>query len=364
MTKRSRIPWIALCAGVASVLVAAAACTSSNVTIHPLPRNLLVADNEQGELLGVIDFFNKNDQGAIPPLYSLTNAGLLEIHSVARDSSGNVFVGGNNDGTPCFGSIFVFPSFSNGVTNPTRTITGPLNTTLDDSIQGITVDGSGNVYVTQDNASTDTCPPVPARLKPRVAVFGPTATGDVAPSKTVFAPNPFSQDDLLGIALDGSGNVWVAEDHDNGTGNVYQLPNVAGTPAPTLTLTGIAEPWGVAVDATNNVYVVDQDTSNLFPATTPAVLVYDAGTTTPNAAKTITGPLTKLCAPHDVKVDATNIYVSNGETNGTGSGVENCFDPNFIGVLVWNVGDSGNVAPRRVLAGLATTMHTPVELSF
>src|ERR1700687_2357373 len=114
MKKMSIGAWVALLAGGAAVL-AAAACSSSSTNQPPslTALNLLVADNEQGELPGNIDFYNKNDQGASQPRAFFTNPGLREIHSVARDSGGNIFVGANDD-TNCTGSIMVFAPGSAG----------------------------------------------------------------------------------------------------------------------------------------------------------------------------------------------------------------------------------------------------------
>jgi len=63
-----------------------------------------------------------------------------------------------------------------------------------------------------------------------------------------------------GVAVDGTGNVYVADTSHN---RVLKLP-AAGGAQQTLGFTGLALPYGVAVDAAGNVFVADTDNSRIL----------------------------------------------------------------------------------------------------
>jgi hypothetical protein len=111
----------------------------------------------------------------------------------------------------------------------------------------------------------------------------------------------------------------------------------ATTANPARTLTGLTGAFGVAIDATDHVYV-----SNFLGVAT-TVSVFDPGSTTPNPAKTLTG----LNVPTAVAFDSTHhVYVTNF-ASGAGNTVS-VFEP---GATTAN--------PARRLTGL----HTPVGVA-
>ncbi len=63
----------------------------------------------------------------------------------------------------------------------------------------------------------------------------------------------------------------------------------ARTSNPSLTLTGLTTPTGVAIAPNGDRYVTDQGDSNAQPPVPSTVQVYDPGATIPNPAKTLTG---------------------------------------------------------------------------
>ena len=112
---------------------------------------------------------------------------------------------------------------------------------------GIVVDGSGNLYVA--NLPGDF--PVVTQLSEIEAVNGVIPTN---PTVRSLFEGDFSVP--RGVALDGSGNVYVA---DSGKNAVYELQAVNGSFTGSIRAlgSGFIEPFGVAVDKSGNVYVTD-----------------------------------------------------------------------------------------------------------
>lgn len=127
-----------------------------------------------------------------------------------------------------------------------------VQTTLSSSFSspyGLAVDGSGNVYVADSGNNA---------VKEIMAV-----NGSIPASPTINTlATGFGQP--AGVAVDGSGNVYVA---DAGNGVVDEILAVNGTiPAsPTVVALNapLGEPYGVAVDSLGNVYVADAGTSEV-----------------------------------------------------------------------------------------------------
>jgi sugar lactone lactonase YvrE len=102
---------------------------------------------------------------------------------------------------------------------------------------GVAVDGSGNVFVADSGNNV---------VKVIVAVGGVvSSTSAVYPVGSGFSW-PF------GVAVDRSGNVFVADIHNNA---LYEI--VAGTPTVNVVGIGYSDPQGVAVDGSGNVFVAD-----------------------------------------------------------------------------------------------------------
>jgi len=140
---------------------------------------------------------------------------------------------------------------------------------------GIAIDGSGSVYVA-DTVSKSVL---------RYTGGTPTtvATGFTLPS---------------GVAVDGAGNIFVADSSANTITEVSVL--APGTPF--TFASGLSNPHGLAADAAGNLYVTD--TSN------NRILIFPAGV----APGTDTvAPFTGLSSPQDVAVDRNgNIYAIDG----------------------------------------------------
>jgi hypothetical protein len=216
------------------------------------------------------------------------------------------------------------------------------------------VDGAGNLYVADYNnnrvleytAPFSACSSYPCVGGPANIVFGIDATGKnfttVGPCS---APTATDLCQPAGIAIDASGNVYIS---DNGFGRVLEYnnpigsnpPNVTanlvfgidstgknftarGGPTAKLSAIGIDSPVGVAVDASGNLYVADNQFNRVLefnnplgsnPPNVTADLVFGVDSTGKNfnSLGICGGPgLISLCPPTGVVVDKNgNLYVS------------------------------------------------------
>ena len=114
------------------------------------------------------------------------------------------------------------------------------------SPQGVAVDGAGNLYVADAGNS--------GSVSPGVYKMSLLDNGTFAAPVALPAPSGGWQQPG-GIAVDGAGNVYVA---NNGTGQIYQLnPSGSSYSSPSDIIGGTAV--GIAADSAGNVYVARND---------------------------------------------------------------------------------------------------------
>jgi sugar lactone lactonase YvrE len=285
--------------------------------------------------------------------------------AVAVDGSGNVYVADT-------GNYLVRMSTSAGVVTTLAGTAGSRGTADGSGSAarfyepaGITVDGSGNVYVA--DTGNDTIRKITSGGSVTTiagAVALPGSVDGTGTAAQFFAPG--------GLAVDSGGNVYVA---DKGNDQIREM-----TPAGVVTTvagavggsgendgTGPAaefnEPSGVAVDGSGNVYVTDQLNDTIRKITPAGVVTTLAGTPGQIGSADGTGPAASFFFPFDIAVDGSgNLYVTDsgndtirkitpagvvttlagtagkpGDTNGTGTGAS-FTDP--VGIAV---DSSGNV---------------------
>lgn len=160
--------------------------------------------------------------------------------AVAVDRAGNVYATAKN-GSPFVvkmnasgGAPAPIAGSNNGSPNwgtSTCNTTSPSNIGLSD-LGGLAVDGSGNVYVAQSGNS------------PIVDINGSTFTCPFG--NTDYSPN--------GIAVDNAGNIYFA---DTDTGKFYKAAVPFTSIGGNCTNGAIQAPFGLAADSAANLYVAD-----------------------------------------------------------------------------------------------------------
>jgi len=242
-----------------------------------------------------------------------TLAAFNKPFGVAVDASGNVYVAdaGNNSirAISPAGLVSTFagtgiPGFTNGA--DTATFNSPL---------GVAVDGGGNVYVA-DYENDLIRKITPAGVVSMLAGTGATgADNGTATTATFDLPE--------GVAVDAGGNVYVADNGNNlirkitpdGTVSTLAGSGSVGSANGTGTAASFNSPFGIAVDATGNVYVADAG-NNLIRKITPAGVVSTFAGSGKKGTGNATGAAASFNTPSGVAVDASgNVYVADENNN-------------------------------------------------
>ena len=148
---------------------------------------------------------------------------------------------------------------------------------------GVAVDGSGNVYIadTFHNKLEEWSPSAPLAITT-------LASGLNAPAS---------------VAVDGAGNVYIAE---NGSSEIDEWSPAAPSTVTPLISTGLHHPYGVAVDSAGNLYIADTGDNAIKEWSSSAPL-------------TLTTLVSGLNGPSGVAVDgAGNVYFSDTGNNAIG----------------------------------------------
>ncbi len=258
---------------------------------------------------------------------------------------------------------------------------------------GVAVDGSGNVYVADSGNHTVRMVTSSGRVTTIAGLAGNSGGADGTGSGARFF-NPG------GVAVDGSGNVLVAD-----SGN-HTIRKVTASGVVT-TLAGFVGGWGdrdgtgsgarfsfprgVAVDGSGNVFVADTGNETIRKVTPAGVVTTLAGLATSVGSADGTGSGARFTSPSGVAVDGSgNVYVADagndtvrkvtpagavttvaglaetdGSTDGTGSEARFHYPSGVASDGSGNVyvADAGNHTIRKVtssgvvttLAGLAST---------
>ena len=179
--------------------------------------------------------------------------------------------------------------------------------------RGIAVDVAGNFYVA--DTSNDTIRKITAAGVVTTLAGSPGAVGsaDAAGAAARF-------NGPMGIAVDGAGTVYVA---DNGNNTIRQITaagvvtTLAGSPGMTGTVDGTGAmarffgPTAVAVDASGNVYVTDRSNYTIRKVTAAGITTTIAGSPGLRGGTNGTGAAARFYGPQGIAVDAAgNLYVA------------------------------------------------------
>lgn len=272
---------------------------------------------------------------------TLAGEGLKSPEGIAIDGLGNLYIADSGNKR-----VLYIPYPGSGDLNLTQT----LGTNMSQP-SAVAVDSTGDVYVA-DSGNGDVyelSAPLSSGLQVTVA------SGYSSPSS---------------LAVDPSGALFVV---DQGNQKVWRIPNVSGTFAPAsainvagqLTASGtqiIADPYGVTLDASGNLYVTDSINAAAYEIVRTSS-TQSAGVVSPNSTG---NPLTyflesegnaalTLGNPYETATgDTTQFSLVSGQTNacanggnipvGSSCGVEAAFAPTAYGNYALTLALSSNAA--------------------
>jgi len=225
-------------------------------------------------------------------------------------------------------SITVYGAGDSGTVGARDTIAGS-NTGLA-APSGIAVDGAGNIYVANPGYPTF-----------GVTVYATGVYGNMAPTATITFPGgaPY------GVALDGGGNLYLTINPSSATPAIVVFALTGGaTLTATITggATGLNTPGGIAV-GNGNIYVTN------FGGPTITVYATAGLSGTVNLAPTATITSSSLIGPTGITLDgAGNIYVAN--TNGNS-------------ITVFAAGANGASTPTATIFGTTTGLAQPYGIA-
>ena len=243
---------------------------------------------------------------------------------VVVDGNGNVAVADSGNGTirlmTASGTNWVVRTVA-GLPGGGAGEDGTGNSARFNGLTSVAVDAGGIVYVA--DTSNDTIRKVtPTGLVTTLAGLAKE------PGSADQPGNPAQFATPIGVAVDRSGNVYVA-DEDGYTirkvalvGTNWLVSTLAGTPYKSGTNDGVGNaaefnfPGGVAVDGTGNVYVSDTGNGTIRKVTPNGVVTTVAGSPLRGGTNDGTGSAARFNQPHGLAVDdAGNIYVADCGNN-------------------------------------------------
>jgi uncharacterized protein (TIGR03437 family) len=255
-----------------------------------------------------------------------TSASLGNPTSIAVDASGNLFIlDENNDRIRKVSASGVITTVAGNGIDAFSGDGGPATSASLNSASGIALDQSGNLFIAE----------LYNRVRKVSAASGVITTvagngsfgfsGDGGPATSASLNEPF------GLALDASGNLFIADSGNNRIRKVSPSGVIAtvagsGAPGPLTTFAGdggpgisasLFAPSGVAVDSAGNLYIADYGNSRIRKVSVSGVITTVAG----NGMFRFSGdggPATaaQLWNPAGVAVDASgNLFIADSINN-------------------------------------------------
>jgi hypothetical protein len=286
--------------------------TNPSGSVTSAPATLTVTPLQGGDVLAY-DFTTL--AGVAPGSADGTGAAAQfnQPSSVAVDGAGNVYVADSSNDTIRKMSPAGVVTTLAGSPGQRGSADGTGSAARFNSPQGVAVDGAGNVYVA-DSDNQDIRKITPAGVVTTLAGSpGPQGSADGEGAAAQFSyPR--------GVAVDSSGNVYVA-DANNDTireitpaGVVATLAGTAGQPG-SADGTGAAAlfnyPTGVTVDGSGNVYVADTNNQTIREITPAGVVTTLAGAAGQGGNSDGTAGTARFSSPRGVAADGSgNVYVA------------------------------------------------------
>jgi serine/threonine-protein kinase len=180
---------------------------------------------------------------------------------------------------------------------------------------GVTVDALGNIFVTDLGGNTI------REVTPAGVVTTVAGTGGTGSLNGPAASATFSEP--TGVAVDASGNLYVTDASNNkirqissgGTVSTFAGSGAMGSTDGTGTAASFYYPYGIAIDGSGNLYVADARNNKIRKITQAGVVTTFAGSGSPGAADG-TGTAATFNYPSGLAIDtAGNLYVADNSNN-------------------------------------------------
>jgi len=237
-------------------------------------------------------------------------------NSVAVDSSGNVYVADETANTvrkiTPVGGVTTLA----GLAGIAGSADGTGSAARFNRPEGVTVDSTSTVYVADQNNHTIRKITPTGSVTTLAGFAGMSGSTDGTGSAARFN-QPSS------VATDGEGNVYVADSGNHTIRRITavgEVTTLAGSPGLAGSVDGPGAaaqfnyPYGVAVDASTNVYVADAFNNTIRKITPAGEVSTIAGLAGASGSVDDTGTTARFNTPNSVAVDsANNVYVADSE---------------------------------------------------
>jgi sugar lactone lactonase YvrE len=231
--------------------------------------------------------------------------------AVAVDAAGNVYVADTGNDTIRKVTPAGDTSTLAGTAGVTGSTDGPAASALFNAPGGIAVDGAGNLYVADSGNNTIRVISAAGTVSTLAGTTGVAGAADGTGAAAQFSAP-------LGITVDGAGNVFVADTANNTIRAITPLgavTTVAGTAGVFGPLDGVgtaalfSDPSGITVDAAGNLYVADSG-DQLIRLITPALVVSTIAGSGAVGSLDGNGVAAQFDVPWGIAVDAVgNLFI-------------------------------------------------------
>ena len=324
--------------------------------------------------------------GLVTTLVTSGPGKLGEPHGIALDASGNLYIG--DAGVNLVRKVTSAGTVSTyaGTMGTAGTSDGTTSTALFNGPKGVAIDSSNNIYIADTLNNTIRKISPEGTVTTFAGLSGRTSSLDGTATIARF-------EDPYAVAADGSGNLYVADATDHSIRKITSDGTVStlagkggsfGSDDGTGSAARFKGPLGIAADSAGNVYVADTGNATIRKITPAGVVSTVAGRAGLAGSQDGTGTAARFMSPYGIAVDASGtLYVvessavvrkvtadgvvttlagtsgTNGFTNGTGTAARFSvpFDIAVDGAGNLYVSDHGNHSVRMISSvGVVTTL--------
>jgi sugar lactone lactonase YvrE len=242
-----------------------------------------------------------------------TSAQLAAPSGVAVDSSGNVYIADttNNRIRKVAAGTGIITTYAGGGASTACTFSGTATSVSLNAPRGVAVDSSGNVYIA--DTGNNCVRKVVSGTVSQVAGGGASTACSFAGAATAI-----SMLSPRGIAVDSSGNVYIADSSRNcirkvTSGNISLFAGSGATAtcsfSGTAASVSLSLPSAVAVDSSGTVYIADTTNNCIRKVASGTVSQVAGGGATTTCSFAGTASTVSLSAPTGVAIDSSGRVV-------------------------------------------------------